>query len=176
MWEELDPHLILMDIQLPSMDGLEATKRIKATPKGKDTLIVALTASAFEEDRERVLSGGCDDFVRKPFHPHAIFGILAKHLGVRFVYEPDQLHAFEGKVVDEPGASIDVLAQVSIEELPEDWLANLKRATIEADLNEIKNLTNQVRAHNPSLADMLADMANQFEYKKILKIIEEAEG
>jgi CheY-like chemotaxis protein len=54
-------------MRMPVMDGREAAQRIKATTRGQATVIVALTASAFEEDREMILSGGCDDFVRKPF-------------------------------------------------------------------------------------------------------------
>lgn len=176
VWGEFEPHLILMDIQLPIMDGLEATRRIKASPKAKDTMIIALTASAFEEDRERVLSGGCDDFVRKPFHPHEIYSILAKHLGVRFVYEQEQPQPAGMQPIDEISLSIDALSQVANKELPGNLLAKLKKATIEADLMEVLDLIDQVRSHNPGLADMLADLANRFQYKKLLRIIEEAEG
>jgi PAS domain S-box-containing protein len=176
MWGEFEPHLILMDILLPLMDGLEATKRIKASPKAKDTAIIALTASAFEEDRERVLSGGCDDFVRKPFHPHEIYSILAKHLGVRFIYEQDQPQPVGVQPIDEISISIDALSQVALEELSEDWFAKLKKATVEADLIEVLNLIDKVRTHNPDLADTLADLANRFQYKKLLSIIDEAEG
>ena len=68
VWEKWEPNLIWMDMRMPVMDGYEATRRIKATPKGQDTVIVALTASAFEEQRSAVMSAGCDGFVR-----HRIF-------------------------------------------------------------------------------------------------------
>jgi CheY-like chemotaxis protein len=56
-----------MDIRMPIMDGYEATRRIKEMPTGAETVIVALTASAFEENRLEALEQGCDDFVCKLF-------------------------------------------------------------------------------------------------------------
>ena len=75
-----------MDMQMPVIDGHEATRRIRAAGDS-GTVIVAISASAFEEDRERALADGCDDFVRKPFRAEELFEMLAKHLGVRFIYE-----------------------------------------------------------------------------------------
>ena len=89
MWERWEPHLIWMDMRMPVMDGYEATRRIKATTRGQATVIIALTATAFEEDREQILLEGCDDFVRKPFRKDEIYDMLAKHLGVRFLYEEE---------------------------------------------------------------------------------------
>ena len=86
IWEAWDPHLVWMDMRMPVMDGYEATKRIKSTTKGQATVVVALTASVFEEQRTVVLSAGCDDFVGKPFRDKDIFDVLHRHLGVRFLY------------------------------------------------------------------------------------------
>ena len=71
---------------MPVLDGREATKRIRTAtpPGGRRTVIIALTASAFEEERETVLAAGCDDFVTKPFEEHVIFEKMALHLGIRY--------------------------------------------------------------------------------------------
>src|SRR5262249_10859135 len=66
MAEEEQPALILMDISLPGMDGLEVTRRIKANPLTAGIPVVALTAHAMVSDRERALTAGCDDFLTKP--------------------------------------------------------------------------------------------------------------
>ena len=66
VWRDWAPQLILMDVHMPVMDGLEATRRIKADAGGKDTHIVALTASAMEEDRRQAVGSGADDFLAKP--------------------------------------------------------------------------------------------------------------
>jgi PAS domain S-box-containing protein len=72
--------LILMDMQMPQMDGLEATSRIRRLPHGKSVPIVAMTANAFAEDRRRCLAAGMDDFVAKPIEPDLFFPVLLKWL------------------------------------------------------------------------------------------------
>lgn len=84
VWERWKPHLIWMDIRMPVMDGYEATRRIKAQTNGQSTTIVALSASAFEEERSHFLEAGCDDFVGKPFRDSDILDCMTKHLGVAY--------------------------------------------------------------------------------------------
>ena len=67
LFQEWHPQLIWMDRRMPVMDGIEATRRIRQLPGGKDVKIVAVTASAFKEQRRKLLDAGMDDFVRKPY-------------------------------------------------------------------------------------------------------------
>jgi CheY-like chemotaxis protein len=60
------PHLILMDMRMPVLDGYQATRRIRGLPGGDAVKIIALTASAFQEERDAILAAGCDEMVRKP--------------------------------------------------------------------------------------------------------------
>lgn len=80
------PDLIWMDIRMPEMDGLEASTRIKRMAKlnGASVVIVALTAEGFEEERNRILKAGCDDFLRKPFKEEELVKVMTERLGVRF--------------------------------------------------------------------------------------------
>lgn len=77
---ELRPRLILMDIQLPGMDGLELTRRLKSDPATRDIVILAVTAYAMKGDRERVLAAGCDGYLAKPIDPLQLPVIVASHL------------------------------------------------------------------------------------------------
>lgn len=72
--------LILMDMQMPNMDGLQAARAIHQNASHATTPIVAMTANAFIEDRERCLAAGMTDFIAKPFYPEELFAILLSHL------------------------------------------------------------------------------------------------
>ena len=74
--QEFRPRLILMDIQLPGMDGLELTRRIKADPAMAAITILALTAYAMKGDQDRVLAAGCDGYVTKPIDTRALPGVI----------------------------------------------------------------------------------------------------
>jgi two-component system, cell cycle response regulator DivK len=74
------PRLILMDLQLPGMDGLELTRKLKADPKCRSMVVIALTAYAMKGDEEKALAAGCDDYVAKPIDTYTLPRLIAKHL------------------------------------------------------------------------------------------------
>jgi len=74
------PDLILMDIQLPIMDGYEATRRLKADPASRSIPIIAITSYALGEDERRARAAGCDDFVAKPYSPRFLLAKVRDHL------------------------------------------------------------------------------------------------
>jgi CheY-like chemotaxis protein len=168
LWQQWQPHLIWMDMRMPVLNGYEATRRIKATPQGQQTRILALTASSFEEERAVVLAAGCDDFLRKPFHEVDLFEMMHRHLGVRYVYEE------AGKEQKEA-----ICAQLDIQELtsklatlPAGLLERLEAAAIRAKMNEMNALIEAVRAHDPTVAEALTALADDFEYPRIVTLIQ----
>ena len=74
------PDLILMDIQLPILDGYEATRRIKADPALKDIPIIVVTSYALSGDEDKARAAGCDDYVAKPYSPRALLAKIKEHL------------------------------------------------------------------------------------------------
>lgn len=74
------PRLILMDVQMPGMDGLELTRRLKQEPERASIVIVALTAHAMPGDEERVRAAGCDGYITKPLNPLILAEQVAGYL------------------------------------------------------------------------------------------------
>jgi len=81
--EEHTPALILMDIQLPKMDGYEATRRIKADPRFRDIPLVALTAHSMKGDRGKAIAAGCDDYITKPVDADGLVDHIRRLLAAR---------------------------------------------------------------------------------------------
>ena len=106
---EHPPDLIIMDLVMPVMDGIEATKRIRQSPTSKDVIIIASSASVFEFNQKDSLTAGCNDFLPKPIRADHLFNKLGARLGLEWVYdaEPFSEVANEGaisKIVPEVGA------------------------------------------------------------------------
>lgn len=78
---ELHPDLVLVDIQLPGMDGLELTRRLKADAQTRDVPVVALTANVMRGERQRALQAGCVDFLAKPFNLGEFRKLVGELLG-----------------------------------------------------------------------------------------------
>jgi CheY-like chemotaxis protein len=173
LWETWQPHLIWMDIRMPVMDGYEATKKIReaeddrAELRHHRTKIIALTASAFEEDRAKVLETGCDDFVRKPFQETEIFEVLHKYLGVRFVYE-------ESSTVTGNGQKGEEELTPALAALPAEWLTTLEHGAKETNTKRLFEVIEQIRPQNAAVAEVLARLAADFEYDEILALIQQA--
>ena len=78
--EAARPDLILMDIQLPELDGLEATRRIKANPAIRHIPVIAVTSYAMSEDNERAMAAGCDAYFAKPVSPRTLLAKIREYL------------------------------------------------------------------------------------------------
>ncbi|EAW34974.1 ATP-binding protein [Lyngbya sp. PCC 8106] len=164
IWQDWEPHLIWMDMRMPVMDGYAATTQIKTTTKGQATAIIAITASVLEEDRNIILSAGCDDFVRKPFQESIIFEMLEKHLGVRFIYEEINVSTKQ-----EISSTLDV---DSLKVMPPDWLEELYQASMDLDDDWVLTLITQIPENQASLATALTYCVKNFRLDKIIDLIE----
>ena len=162
------PDFIWMDIRMPVMDGLEATQLIKQAEAGKSTAIAALTAHALDEEREQILAAGCDDFVRKPFREHEIFGVMGKHLGLRYVYQDTGAK----EVPTEPDAD---LRPEQLAALPADLLSQLHDAAIELDRERILALIEQIKTIDAQMARVLETSVKKFALGPLLDLLKQIE-
>ena len=163
LWAEWEPHLIWMDIRMPVLDGYEATAKIKRTRQGQQTTIIAITAGAYEEEKNLALERGCNDFIRKPIQAEEVFELLAKHLGLRYIYATP------------PPASLISESEFDLSALPPELLLELQEAALRLDPERVEALINTLRAHQPPLADWLATLAQKFAYDEIAAFIEREE-
>jgi two-component system sensor histidine kinase/response regulator len=170
IWDAWEPNLVLMDMRMPVMDGYEATRRIKATVKGQATVIIAVTASALEEDRAVILSEGCDDYIRKPFREQEIFDSMEKHLGVQFVYEQPSI---EADTTSQKGLGLPDLTDHLTAISPE-MRDKLHKAVVLGHVSEITVCINDIQNEDSLLASALMKMAENYEYNKILGLLDRA--
>ncbi len=176
LWEQWQPHVIWMDLFMPVMDGFEATRRIRDAEMRRDampstdtsasarTIIIALTASMFEQEEERARLAGCDGFLRKPYQEAAVFDTLAHHLELRVTYEngatsPAMIH--DAKILS-----------LAMEKLPEPILQELKHAAMTTDITLLSATITRIASLDMALADTLNYLLNDFEYMKILDAID----
>lgn len=158
-----------MDMTMPVMDGYEATRLIKSDPAGKGTAVIAVTASAFEEDRKRVMENGADGYLSKPFKEAELFRLIHECAGVILEYE-DGAECETGAVTEDTADLRDAVAS-----LPEELLRHIHDATVTADIDRMNDLCEQAAAVHPLAGQKLREMARRYEYEAILKLVKQGE-
>jgi PAS domain S-box-containing protein len=161
-FEDWRPHLVLMDFRMPVMDGHEAIRRIRAIPGGREVKIIAVTASAMDDNRQELMEVGADDFIGKPFREAELFQKIHAHVGVEYVYaEHPAAAAREG------GAE---LTPESLAGWPPDLIDPMREAVVTADLDQLLAMIQGVEARHPRVARGLRRLAEAFQYQKLLDL------
>jgi two-component system sensor histidine kinase BarA len=149
------PDLILMDIQMPGMSGLEATRIIRSREQDRHTPIIAVTAHAFPEEQQRFLAQGMDDCISKPLRGEHLWGLIARWTGVAAATagsgEPEVRTADDGvydraRAVEISGgeAQADQIWELLMQRLPEDR-ERLRQARASADSEALRRLAHTLR-------------------------------
>ncbi|MEG4815467.1 GAF domain-containing protein [Microcoleus sp. K5-D4] len=173
VWENWQPHLIWMDMQMPVMDGYEATRKIKAHPLGKQTVIVALTASAFEEERQTILGAGCDDFMRKPFEAKILFAKMEELLGVRYIYEESVDAPLENES-QISGVTSNQSIESQLGQMPIEWVEKIAHAAHECCDDKIVKLIEEMPSQFALAAEYLTTLVQDFLFDDIIDIAQSA--
>ena len=161
-FEEWRPHLILMDFRMPVMDGHEAIRRIRASAGGNDPKIIAVTASAMDDNRQELMEIGADDFIGKPFRDIELFQKIHTHLGMGYVYAPDPTAAAQEK-----GAE---LTPAALAGWPRDIIDPMREAVVTADLDQLLARIQDVEISDPRIAQGLRRLAESFQYQRLLDL------
>lgn len=174
LWQDWQPHLIWMDMRMPIMDGYEATRRIRAYEREKfstshthnqATKIIALTATAFEEQRHNILAAGCDDVVHKPFSEELIFAKIAQYLGVQYIYEQPQDDSLA--LNREQNAS---LHPDDLDIMATEWIRAVYQAAIQVDADLLNELINQIPETHQFLKGELTRLVSNYEFDAIVDL------
>ncbi|MDZ7969301.1 MAG: PAS domain S-box protein [Nostoc sp. DedSLP03] len=176
IWQTWQPHLIWMDMRMPVINGYDATKEIRAKEKNTTrnfrTVIIALTASAFEEQQASILAAGCDDLVRKPFREQVIFEKIAEYLQVRYICaEESNEDAIGNNLENTQSTILDLRSAITV--MPTQWLTELNQAAVEVDAERILQLIEQIPQTHSALAEKLANLVRNFCFDEIIDLTEE---
>ena len=172
LWKSWQPHLIFMDMQMPVIDGYEATKKIKSYPEGEETIIIALTASVFEEEKILILSAGCNDFMRKPFYEGELFDKISYHLGVDFIYEDELETKKQDQAISTQEPDNSELTPADMDIMPESWQLQLYQAAEQVDNFRIYELIAEIPAEYTFIREKLTNLVKHFRCDTIIDLIE----
>jgi len=166
IFEQWRPHFIWMDVRMPVMNGLEATRFIKATEHGKLTKVVALSASTMEEEKEIILAAGCDGFVGKPYCEEEIFEVIAQHLGLKYLYQEKADKECHNQSEDYVNLK-QIAASLDTE------LGNqLYETVLKLDTNQTIKIIEKISAQDPFVGELLRRFANNLDYGSLLELFE----
>lgn len=165
VFKQWHPDLIWMDIRMPVMDGLEATKLIRGTKEGMKVKIVALSAHVLEGEVTEILTAGCDGFVGKPYLEREIFEAMAKNLTLDYVYKTIQDEEFsaitDSKIDDE-----------QIKKIPEPLFIELQKALLELDSKRILGVIEKITEIDMTLGASFKTLAGNMNYTQLLSLLQ----
>jgi CheY-like chemotaxis protein len=162
------PDLVLMDINMPVMDGMAATQAIKASDRGAKTPVIAVTASVFEERRQEIMGCGADDFIAKPFRYAEVFEKIGRHLQLEYCYDRPVAPPSTPQTVPD----VAVLRAESLNSLPRALVEAMLSATRSGDITRLLDLIGMVSATHPVVAEGLRALADHFDYDRLQQLFE----
>ena len=169
-WRESHPEVVWMDMRMPGMDGFEATRQIRAEEAATGcarTIILAVTASVFEQDRAAILECGCDDILIKPYRLRDLLRCLARHTGLRFEEGPaSQVPALD--------ASPEAM-QASLARTPVQWRGSFQEALLIGETELARDMLEQLPPGTAALALGLRAYLDEFRLDELERLLQAAE-
>lgn len=164
LWKDWQPNLILMDMKMPVMDGVEATRRIRKLDRLQQPTIIALTASAFEEDRQAILNAGCDDFISKPINRAHLLTSIGEHLALHYLYDNSVTQT------PEPHPALRDLAPTDLSFMSADWIHSLYEAASQGNDSWIEELIQQIPLEEQDLTKTLTEWVYNYRFDLLMNL------
>lgn len=155
LFQSFRPHFIWMDMRMPIMDGYETTRTIRALPEGEKVKIVALTASAFAEDRAEIIEAGCDDMLTKPFNDDQLFEVMRQLLSLEYRYA----QPIPNQTTNECEADLHVLDK--------NLRTELQQAAELLDIEAILAFVEKIKGDYPQQANWIQKATAEFHLEQI---------
>jgi CheY-like chemotaxis protein len=146
------------------MDGYEATRRIKASEAGRDTPVIAVTASAFRESEAEILQTGVSAYLRKPFKVEELYDILGRCLSLEYAYAAEPAMA--------PARSnADAASPESVAALPAELRRTMRESVAAGDMVRFAELIGKAQTIDPAAATALRGLAERYDYGKLDELL-----
>ncbi|MCP4901033.1 MAG: response regulator, partial [bacterium] len=165
---EFRPDVVITDLVMPEMDGIELIRQLRQSPASKDVVIIAVSASAYENDQQTSLEAGGNAFVRKPVEANDLFEQLQRHLGLKWVYADSGLQDSAPLPADADRAAL-------MSPPPADELATLFELLVLGDVRGILDRTDELERADERLGPFaieLRRLAKGFQIERIREMLE----
>jgi len=158
----LQPHIVLMDLVMPGLDGIEATRILRTSYTKESLAIIGISASAFEEDKKQFIRAGLNCFIAKPFREQELFDLLAKDAGVVFETEAHALLSLESRS-SQPIPTLD--------NRPPEWREAFSKALTLKNITRIRKLGEAAQEVDPALAAWILERTGRYDLNSLKKLV-----
>jgi two-component system, sensor histidine kinase and response regulator len=165
-FDEWRPHLVLMDMHMPAMDGYAAMRAIRSRPSGRGTAIVAVTASAFDEERDAIFEAGADGWLRKPCREGELLEEIRKQLGIEYHYAEEPESDRTSQLPD-----LTRRREEYVQGLPPHLVGELRQAAHVADYERLTLLLEKLPPAHALVAEALRELVARYDYDAIEAIL-----
>ena len=163
--DEWHPDLVLMDLRMPGMNGLEAIRLLRA--RGSGAAIIAVTASGLADSENEAREAGADAFVRKPYREGQLLSVIGAQLNIRYVYDSLELQPM---VASRDTVRYSTLSQ-RLSGLPSALIEQLRDAAIEGRARRLESLADQARQHSEEVSEEIRALARDFQYDVLVSAL-----